>query len=181
MPSLLERLSADLKDAMRAGDAMRRDEIRSLIAMFRAAQQTKLTQSLEQHGLIIEEGPDAVLSPAQLAEIERLRAASSLNEDEEQAVLVRSVVQHRQSIDAFKKGKRDDLLQVEEAQLAIDAAYVPQFDEAAIEAAIQTAITESGAQVLRDQGKVMTLLSARLRGRADMKAIAARVQSLLAR
>src|SRR5450755_2283845 len=98
MPSLLERLSADLKDAMRAGDAMRRDEIRSLIAMFRAAQQTKLTQSLEQHGLIIEEGPDAVLSPAQLAEIERLRAASSLNEDEEQAVLVRSVVQHRQSI-----------------------------------------------------------------------------------
>lgn len=180
MPSLLEQLSADLKDAMRAGEAMRRDEIRSLIAMLKTAQQTKLTQSLEQHGLILEDSPDTVISAEQLAEIERLRAASALSPDEEQAVLVRSVVQHRQSIDAFKKGKRDDLLQVEEAQLAIDAAYVPQLDEAGIEAAIQAAISESGAQALRDQGKVMTLLSARLRGRADMKAVAARVQALLA-
>lgn len=178
MPSLLERLSADLKDAMRAGDAMRRDEIRSLIAMLKTAQQTKLTQSLAQQGLIVED--DAELSAEQLAEIERLRAASVLNPDEEQAVLVRSVVQHRQSIDAFTKGKRDDLLQREEAQLAIDATYVPQLDDAGIEQAIQAAITESGAQVRRDQGKVMTLLSARLRGRADMKAVSARVQALLA-
>ncbi|HLZ29738.1 MAG TPA: GatB/YqeY domain-containing protein [Chloroflexota bacterium] len=164
---------------MRAGDAMRRDEIRSLIAMLKAAQQIKLTQSLEQHGLILEDSPDAELSSEQLAEIERLRAASRLDPAEEQAVLVRSVVQHRQSIDAFKKGKRDDLLQVEEAQLAIDAGYVPQLDDAAIEGAIREAVRESGAQVLRDQGKVMTLLSARLRGRADMKAVAARVQALL--
>jgi uncharacterized protein YqeY len=178
MPTLLERLSADLKDAMRAGDATRRDEIRSVIAMLKTAQQTKLTRSLEQQGLIVEEG--AELSAQQLAEIEHVRAASALNDDEAQAVLVQRVVQHRQSIDAFKKGKRDDLLKVEEAQLAIDAAYVPQLDDAAIEDAIRAAIEESGAQVLRDQGKVMTLLSARLRGRADMKAVSARVQTLLA-
>jgi uncharacterized protein YqeY len=180
MPSLLEQLSADLKDAMRAGDAMRRDEIRSLMAMLKAAQQIKLTQSLEQGGLIVDDSPENALSAEQLAEIERLRAASTLNPDEEQAVLVRSVVQHRQSIDAFKKGKRDDLLQVEEAQLAIDATYVPQLDDAAIEQAILAAISESGAQVLRDQGKVMALLSSRLRGKADMKAVSARVQALLA-
>jgi uncharacterized protein YqeY len=120
------------------------------------------------------------LSPEQQVEIDRIRATNALDEAEEQAVLVQRVVQHRQSIDAFRTGKRDDLLKIEEAQLAIDAAYLPQLDAAAIEEAIQEAIRESGAQNLREQGKVMSLLSARLRGKADMKAVSARVQQLLA-
>jgi uncharacterized protein YqeY len=177
MPSLLERLSADLKDAMRAGDAVRRDEIRGLIAAIKAEQQSKLTRTLSQQGLILQEG--AELSPEQQAQVNHLRATSPLDDDEEQAVLVQRVVQHRQSIDAFKKGKRDDLLEREEAQLAIDGAYLPQLDAAAIEDAIQSAIRDSGASGPRDQGKVMGPLSARLRGKADMKAVAARVQALL--
>lgn len=180
MPSLLERLNADLKDAMRAGDALRRDEIRGILAMLKAEQQAKLTRSLAQHGLLLDDDSSADLSPEQQAQIERIRASNVLGDDEEHSVLVQRVVQHRQSIDAFKKGKRDDLLRAEEAQLAIDATYLPQLDEAALEEAIQTAIQETGAQGPRDQGKVMPLLSARLRGRADMKAVAARVQALLA-
>jgi uncharacterized protein len=179
MPSLLERLNADLKDAMRAGDALRRDEIRGLIAMLKTEQQAKLKRVLDQHGLILEEGTGQQLSPEQEADITRLRATTALSDEEEQAVLVQRAVQHRQSIEAFKKGNRTDLLQREEAQLAIDAAYLPQLDQAAIEQAIHDAITEAGAQTLREQGKVMGLLSARLRGKADMKAVAARVQSLL--
>ena len=70
--------------------------------------------------------------PEQQAEIDRLRATSALSDDEEQAVLVQRVKQHRQSIDAFRKGKRADLVQAEEAQLAIDEAYLPeQLDAAA--------------------------------------------------
>src|SRR5207248_3301650 len=53
VPSLLERLTADLKDAMRAGDALRRDEIRGLIAMLKAEQQSKLTRVLSKQGLIL--------------------------------------------------------------------------------------------------------------------------------
>ncbi|MDQ6674845.1 MAG: GatB/YqeY domain-containing protein [Chloroflexota bacterium] len=179
MPSLLERLSADLKNAMRAGDAVRRDEIRGVIAALKAEQQSKLTQTLSKHGLILH-GDNAVLSPEQEAEIDRLRASSMLSDDEAQAVLVQRVKQHRQSIDAFSQGKRFDLVRAEEAQLAIDQTYLPeQVDAAAVHAAIQTAIRDSGAQTARDQGKVMQLLSARLRGRADMKAVSARVQALL--
>jgi uncharacterized protein YqeY len=179
MASLLERLNADLKDAMRAGDAPRRDEIRGLIAMLKAEQQSKLKRALDQHGLILDEGANQALSPAQEAHIDRLRATTALSEDEEQAVLVQRAVQHRQSIEAFRKGHRADLLEMEEAQLAIDAAYLPQLDASAIEQAIQQAIAESGAHSLREQGRVMGLLSARLRGKADMKAVAARVHSLL--
>lgn len=179
MASLLERLTADLKDAMRAGDAVRRDEIRGLIAQIKAEQQSKLTRTLTAQGLILH-GDNAVLSAEQQAEVDRLRATSSLGDDEEQAVLAQRVKQHRQSIDEFGKGKRADLVAAEEAQLAVAFAYQPQQLEAVeVEQAIQTALGESGAQGPRDQGKVMSLLSGRLRGRADMKAVAARVQQLL--
>jgi uncharacterized protein YqeY len=180
MPSLLERLNADLKEAMRAGDSLRRDEIRGLLAMLKAEQQTKLTRALSKRGLIVQ-GEHATLSSEQQAEVDQLRASSALSDEEEQAVLLQRVKQHRQSIDGFVQGKRPDLVQVEEAQLAVDQTYLPQqLDEAAIEEAVQAAIGESGAQTPRDQGKVMGLLSSRLRGRADMKAVAARVQALLA-
>jgi uncharacterized protein YqeY len=180
MPSLLERLTADLKDAMRAGDTVRRDEVRGVLAMLKAEQQTKLTRTLSKQGLILH-GENVELSPEQQRQVERVRAETSLTEDEEQSILIQRVKQHRQSIDAFKQGNRADLLRVEEAQLAVDEAYLPQqLDEAALEQAVKTAIQESGAQSPRDQGKVMGLLSPRLRGRADMKSVAARVQALLA-
>ena len=57
------------------------------------------------------------------------------------------VKQHRQSIDGFRQGRRDDLVQVEEAQLAIDETYLPeQVDASAVDEAIATAIRDSGAQ-----------------------------------
>jgi hypothetical protein len=180
MPSLLERLNADLKDAMRAGDGVRRDEIRGLIAMLQSEQQTKLTRSLTKQGLILH-GDNVELTPDQQAQIDQVRASSLLGGDEEQAVLLQRVKQHRQSIEAFTQGKRSDLASVEETQLAIDESYLPQqLDAAAVEEAVQAAIRESGAAGPRDQGKVMGLLSPRLRGRADMKSVAARVQAILA-
>ena len=73
------------------------------------------------------------------------------------------------------------LVQLEEAQLKIDEGYLPQqLDAAGVEQAIQAAMAETGAQGPRDQGKVMGLLSSRLRGRADMKAVASTVQAKLA-
>jgi uncharacterized protein YqeY len=179
MPTLGERLNGDLRDAMRAGDAVRRDEIRGLLAMLKAEEQTKLTRALAKSGLILH-GENAELTPEQQREADRLRASTSLGEDEQQAILLQRVKQHRQSIDAFKQGKRDDLASREQAQLAIDETYLPQqLDEVAVDEAVKSAIRESGAQSQRDQGKVMGLLSARLRGRADMKSVAARVQALL--
>ena len=179
MPSLLERLTSDLKEAIRARDATRRDEIRGLLAMLKSELQSKLTRALSAQGLI-PLGDNATLTPQQEKDIEQLRAATALTADEEQSVLLQRVKQHRQSIDGFLKGKRSDLVELEEAQLAIDETYLPQqLDAAGIDEAIQAAIRESGAQTPRDQGKVMGLLSSRLRGRADMKAVAARVQARL--
>jgi uncharacterized protein YqeY len=179
MPSLVDRLNAELKDAMRAGDTVRRDEIRGLLAMLKAEQQTKLTRALASEGLILH-GDNVELSADQQREIDRLRATTLLDAAEEQDILLQRVKQHRQSIDAFQQGKRADLATLEAAQLGVDETFLPdQMDAAAVEDAVSAAIEETGASSPRDVGKVMGLLSPRLRGRADMKAVAARVQARL--
>ena len=98
MASLTERLSADLKDAMRAGDTTRRDEIRTLLALLKGELQTKLTRTLSEQHLIVEDS-EATLTPEQEAAIERVRSTTALTDDEEQSVLLTRVKQHRQSIE----------------------------------------------------------------------------------
>ena len=163
MPSLLERLSADLKDAMRAGDATRRDEIRSVIAVLKAEQQSKLTRALSKQGLILH-GDNAVLTAEQHIEIDRLRASVELSEDEAQAVLMQRVKQHRQSIDGFRQGRRDDLVQVEEAQLAIDETYLPeQVDASAVDEAIEQKVRGDRSRRVthRPRRKVLCVIKCR--------------------
>lgn len=165
---------------MRAGDTVRRDEIRGLLAALQAERQAKLTRTLDKQGLILRD-ESASLTSEQAAQVERLRAETDLSEEEAQAVLQTRVKQHRQSIEGFQRGNRTDLVSTEEAQLAVLERYLPQqLGEAEIETAIRNAIANSGAQGVRDQGKVMGVLSSQLRGRADMKAVSARVQTLLA-
>lgn len=96
------------------------------------------------------------------------------------AVLERLARQHRESIEQFRKGKREDLADKEARELAVVTAYLPApLDEAGIQAAVDAAIAETGAASLRDMGKVMGLLKSRLQGRADMGAVSARVKQRL--
>src|SRR5260370_39721815 len=108
MASLLERLTGDLKDAMRAADALRRDEIRGFIAQLKAEQQAKLTRTLSKQGLILR-GDNAALSAAQQTQIDQLRGSVPLSDDEEQAALATAGTQARQSLQAFLRGTRDAL------------------------------------------------------------------------
>src|SRR5919204_3616661 len=146
MSTLADRLAEDLKTAMRAGDTVRRDELRGLLAALKGERQTKLTRELDKRGLLVRD-ESAELTPDQQAQIAQLRAALDLSDDEEQAVLQQRVKQHRQSIEGFSKGGRADLVAAEEAQLAALQAYLPQpLDTAELEDAIRAAIGESGAQ-----------------------------------
>lgn len=179
MGALAERLSNDLKDAMRSGDSVRRDEIRGLLAALKAERQSRLTRELDKRGLLLRD-ESASLTAEQLVQVSALQGSLDLNDEEEQAILQQRVKQHRQSIEAFQQGLRADLLATEQAQLAVLERYLPeQLDDQQVEATIQAAIQEAGATTPRDQGKVMQVLSPRLRGRADMRQVSARVQALL--
>lgn len=112
-------------------------------------------------------------------EIERRRP---LSDAEVLEVVSRLVKQHRESIEEFKKGRRDDLVAKEEAELAILLAYMPpQLTREDMRALAELAIQEVGATGPRDQGKVMSRLAPQLKGKADMGEASSIVQEMLSR
>ncbi len=86
----------------------------------------------------------------------------------------------RESIEAFGKGGRPELVAKEEAELALLVAYLPaQLDRDAVRERARAVIAEIGASGPHDQGKVMQKLMAALRGQAEGKLVAEVVGELL--
>jgi uncharacterized protein len=96
-----------------------------------------------------------------------------LEEAEAQQVLASLIKQRRDSIEQFKSGGRDDLVQKETAEVAILEKYAPPAASAAeIEQAVEVAIKETGAAGPKDMGRVMKAVMAALAGKsADGKAV----------
>jgi uncharacterized protein YqeY len=82
--------------------------------------------------------------------------------------LTKEAKQHRESIEAFKIGNRDDLVTKEEAELSIIESYLPrQMSRDEVMILIDKTIMDTGAQSRRDMGKVMSKLMPQLKGRFD--------------
>jgi hypothetical protein len=106
----------------------------------------------------------------------------TLSEDEVLGVVTKEVKTRRESVDAFRKGGREDLAAKEEAEIAILNDYLPQqLTDDELRALVDQAVAESGATSARDLGKVMGILSPRIRGRADGKTASGMVAQALAR
>jgi len=106
----------------------------------------------------------------------------TLSEDEILAVVTREVKTRRESIEAFRKGGREDLAAKEEAEIAILADYLPEaLTEDELNALVGEAVAATGATSARDLGKVMGWLSPKTRGRADGKVVSGMVAQALAR
>jgi uncharacterized protein len=95
-----------------------------------------------------------------------------LSDEELIDVVGREVKTRRESVEAFRRGGRDDLAAKEEAEIAILREYLPQpLSAAELDILVDEAIAATGATTSRDLGKVMGWLSPRTRGRADGKAL----------
>lgn len=93
------------------------------------------------------------------------------------AVIEKMIKQRRESIAQYEKASRVDLIEVEQFELAVLQAYMPQpLSESEVQAAVDAALSESGAQGVREMGKVMAILKDQLAGRADMSAVSALVK-----
>jgi uncharacterized protein YqeY len=118
------------------------------------------------------------LSAIRYAEIAR---AESLDDSGVQQVLAKEVKQRRESIEEFKKGKRDDLVSREQAEIDVLTAYLPkQLDEGSLTAIAERIISETGASSPSDKGRVMPLLMKEISGRADGRTANEIVTRLLA-
>jgi hypothetical protein len=107
---------------------------------------------------------------------------TTMSDDEIVGAITREVKTRRESVEAFTKGGRDDLVAKEEAEIAILRDYLPEaLTDAELVALVDEGIAATGASSARDLGKVMSWLSPRIRGRADGKVASGLVAQALAR
>ncbi|ABC34136.1 GatB/YqeY domain-containing protein [Burkholderia thailandensis] len=98
------------------------------------------------------------------------------------AVVDKMIKQRRDSISQFEAAGRADLVEKEQAEVAVLTAYMPaQLSEAEIAAEVQAAVAQTGAAGPQDMGKVMGVLKGKLAGRADMTAVSALVKAALSK
>jgi len=96
------------------------------------------------------------------------------------AILTKMQKQRRESIAQFSQANRQDLVDKENEELQIIQQYMPAaLSEDEIDGLVQQALTDSGAESMKDMGKVMGLLKAKLAGRADMGKVSSIIKSKL--
>ena len=148
---LKDKLSQDLKSAMRAKDDVRLRTIRSLRA---ALMDTEI------------EG--------------RKGGEGSLSEEQELAVLQKQAKQRRDSIEQYESAGRTDLSAKEKEELAVIDEYLPrQLSDHEIRQAVKEVIESTGAESRADMGKVMGASMQKLRGRAEGRKVQQIAQELL--
>jgi uncharacterized protein YqeY len=147
--SLQEKLRADLYQAVKSGDKVRRSAIRMVLAEIKNAE--------------IAQGPNV-----------------TLDDNGVLGALAKEARRRKESIEAFQKGGRQDLVASEEAELVVIQGYLPKsMSPEEIEAHVRKVIQETGASGPRDKSKVMPRLVAELKGKADGRAINEVVTRLL--
>lgn len=103
-----------------------------------------------------------------------------LNDEDIVAVLQKMIKQGKDAISQFEKGGRDDLVQKEAATITVLETYLPeQLDAEKIATLIDEAVAATGAESVRDMGKVMGWLKPHVQGRADMGAVSASIKHKL--
>ena len=96
------------------------------------------------------------------------------------AIIEKMIKQRKDSISQFEAGGRQDLADIEKAELAILSTYMPAaLSEAEVQAEVAAAVSAVGAVGPQDMGKVMGVLKPKLAGRADMTAVSAMVKAAL--
>ncbi|MFK7964789.1 MAG: GatB/YqeY domain-containing protein [Burkholderiaceae bacterium] len=96
------------------------------------------------------------------------------------AIVDKLIKQRRDSVEQYDKAGRDDLAQIERFEIDVLSAYMPaQASDEDVAAAIQAAIAQTGAQGMKDMGKVMGVLKQQLAGRADMGKLSGQVKAAL--
>ena len=103
-----------------------------------------------------------------------------LSDEDVLEVLTSSAKKHRDSIEQFRKGGREDLVKQEEDELKLILGYMPeQLSTEELGKLVEEAITEVGAEGEKDIGKVMKVLMPKVKGKADGKAVSLLVSSRL--
>ncbi|MGB0444971.1 MAG: GatB/YqeY domain-containing protein [Porticoccaceae bacterium] len=117
------------------------------------------------------------------AEVKRIEVDERIDVDDQRliAIMDKMVKQRRDSIAQYEAAGRAELAAVEVAEIAVIQDFLPTaLTEDEIDALIQQAITSTGAESMRDMGKVMGILKPQIQGRADAGVVSGAVKKALA-
>ncbi len=146
---LSEKLSEDLKTALKAGD---KDTV-SVIRMVRA-----------------------------LIKNREIDKKAPLGDEEIYTVFSSMIRQRKESIEQFSKGGREDLVRQETRELAIVQSYMPpQISEDELKVMVSDAVAEAGAAGIKDMGRVMKLITPKVKGQVDGRLLSELVKQALER
>jgi uncharacterized protein len=146
-----EKITADLKTAMKAGDRAKVDALRLINAGLKDK------------------------------DIEARGAGKTLSEDDVLALLQKMIKSRQESLDIYEKNNRPELADKERFEIAVISSYLPsQMSEAEVAEAIHAAVAELGATSIKDMGKVVAALKAKYAGRMDFGKASAVVKAALA-
>ena len=96
------------------------------------------------------------------------------------AVIEKMLKQRKDSIEQFEKAGRNELAEIEIKEVAILKEFMPeQLSDAEVETLIDEAIASTGAEAMKDMGKVMGILKPKLAGKADMGAVSGKIKAKL--
>ena len=118
-----------------------------------------------------------------LAAIKQVEVDERIQLDNDRVILVldKMLKQRRESIRQFADAGRHDLVAIEEAEILVIQDFLPQeLREEEIDMMVNSAVNESGAESVKDMGKVMGLLKVKMQGRADMSVVSAKIKAALA-
>ena len=110
----------------------------------------------------------------------RIAKGEELSEEEMIEVLAKDAKRRKESIEAYKQGERDDLVAQETRSLEVTASYLPEaLSDDELKAVVKDVIEETGAEGMKDMGKVMGALMPRVKSRADGKLVQDMVKNSL--
>jgi len=115
-----------------------------------------------------------------LAAIKQVEVDERVELDDARVIVVldKMLKQRRESIKQYRDANRIDLAEVEEAEILVIQDFLPQaLNEAEIDDMVAKAIAETGAESVKDMGKVMAILKPQMQGRADMALVSARIKA----
>jgi uncharacterized protein YqeY len=145
-----EKITQDLKDAMKAGARARVDALRLINAALKDR------------------------------DIEARGAGKTLSEEDILALLQKMIKSRQESLEIYEKAARADLAEKERGEIEVISAYLPQqLTEAETAAAVKAAIAEVGAASIKDMGKVVAALKAKYTGRMDFGRASVAVKAAL--
>ena len=145
-----EKITQDLKQAMKAGERAKVDALR----LINAALKDK--------------------------DIEARGAGKSLSEDDILALLQKMIKSRQESVEIYEKANRNELADKEKVEIGVISAYLPQqLTEAEVAEAVKTAIADVGASSIKDMGKVVAALKGKFTGRMDFAKASLAVKAAL--